>query len=436
MTRLSRREVICPKCGTIDIMIYYASVNTMFDSSLINELVDGTLNTHACSGCGHVIRLSSEVMINCPQSMFMINPTDDVEKNKEKLKLNGVITEDGMVLDGLTSRLLKTKSKKYSKHKSLYKPSSLHPPPLPPTPHPPSDNKENYNKIKERANKKNSSNKIDLSKSLETKLNNLIAFFMDTRVVVAFSGGVDSSLLAFLSNKYAKETLLVTEKSILYPDEEIKLTSEFANKYGITHLIVERNPLKDENFRVNPKNRCYICKTGLYKDIIKIKEERNFDLILDGSNIDDLSDYRPGMQALKELNITTPYIDFKINKQEIREICKHFNLEVQSKPSMACFSSRIPYDQEINEEKLDMIREAEMFLRNTYNLNQFRVRLHEGKLARIELMPEDIMKVITNENIKKIKTKLKQLGFCYITIDLEGFRSGSLNEILSLNKED
>jgi len=277
---------------------------------------------------------------------------------------------------------------------------------------------------------------MDLSKNLRTKFENLTSFLRNKKVIVAFSGGVDSSLLAFLSNKYAKKALLVTEKSILYPDDEIRLTSEFAKKHSITHLIIERDPLKDEKFRTNPKNRCYICKTGLYEDIIKIKEEKNFDMILDGSNVDDLSDYRPGMQALKELNIATPYIDFKINKQEIREICKYFNLEVQSKPSMACFSSRIPYDQDINEEKLDMIREAESFLRSTYDLNQLRVRLHEGKLARIELMPEDIMKVMTNENIEKIKTKFKQLGFCYITIDLEGFRSGSLNEVLTFNEED
>ncbi len=277
---------------------------------------------------------------------------------------------------------------------------------------------------------------MDLSKNLRTKLENLTSFLRNKKVVVAFSGGVDSSLLAFLSNKYAKKALLITEKSILYPDEEIQLTSEFAKKYDIKHLIIERNPLKDEKFRVNPKNRCYICKTGLYEEIIKIKEEENFDIILDGSNLDDLSDYRPGIQALRELNIATPYINFKINKQEIREISKFFNLDVQSKPSMACFSSRIPYDQDINEEKLDMIREAESFLSNTYNLKQLRVRLHLGKLARIELMPEDIMKIMTNENIVKIKDKFKKLGFCYITVDLEGFRSGSLNEVLPLIGEE
>ena len=277
---------------------------------------------------------------------------------------------------------------------------------------------------------------MDLTKNLRGKLENLSSFLRDKNVIIAFSGGVDSSLLAFLSKKYAKKALLVTEKSILYPDDEIQLTSEFAKQYDIAHLIIERNPLNDEKFCANPKNRCYICKTGLYEDIIKIKKEKNFDIILDGSNLDDLSDYRPGMQALKELNITTPYIDFKINKQEIREICKYFSLEVQSKPSMACFSSRIPYDQDINEEKLDMIREAENFMKNTYNLNQLRVRLHEGKLARIELMPEDIMKVMTSDNIDKIKTKFKQLGICYVTIDLEGFRSGSLNEVLSFNKAD
>lgn len=273
---------------------------------------------------------------------------------------------------------------------------------------------------------------MEMSIYIKKKLESLISFLKDKKVIVAFSGGVDSSLLGFISNKYAKETLLITEKSLLFPDEEIEEAKKFADQYNIPHLFITRDPLTDETFKNNPKNRCYICKTGLYNDIIKIKESRNFDIILDGSNIDDLSDYRPGMQALQELKIITPYIEFNINKEEIREISRFYNLRVQSKPSMACFSSRIPYNQIINEEKLEMIKEGEKFLKNTFNLKQLRVRLHNEKLARIELLSEDIPIILNKDNIKRIKNEFKKLGFCYITIDLEGYRSGSLNEILNL----
>lgn len=274
---------------------------------------------------------------------------------------------------------------------------------------------------------------MKLNKTLEHKLENLISFLKNKKVIVAFSGGVDSSLLAFLSKKYGKEALLVTERSVLYLDDEINEAAEFAKKYQIPHIIMDLDPLDDYDFTKNPVNRCYICKKGLYSGIIKIKEEKNFDIILDGSNLDDLSDYRPGMQALKELNISTPYIDFKINKEEIRQVSKYYELEVHSKPSMACFASRIPYNQIINEEKLIMVREAEIFLKNTFNLKQLRVRLHDGNLARIEILEEDFPMIMNQQSLKQINNKFKEIGFCYITIDTEGFRSGSMNEILSLN---
>lgn len=275
---------------------------------------------------------------------------------------------------------------------------------------------------------------MELSNSLEKKLDNIISFLRGKKVLVAFSGGVDSSLLAFLSSKYAKETLLITEKSILYPDDEIEEASQFAMKHDIQHVIITRDPLKNIDFQCNPSNRCYLCKTGLYNEILGIKSSRNFDVVLDGSNMDDLSDFRPGMQALKELEISTPYIDNNIIKEEIREISKFYDLDVQAKPSMACFSSRIPYGQVINEEKLIMIREAERFLKNTFNVKQLRVRLHENNLGRIEFLPADLPKVLTRENMITIKNKLKKLGFTYVTVDIEGFRSGSMNEALNLDK--
>ena len=274
---------------------------------------------------------------------------------------------------------------------------------------------------------------MELTKTLENELINIISFLREKKGIVAFSGGVDSSLLAYISKKYAKETLLITEKSILYPDEEIEEASQFAKNYNIPHLIITRDPLEDKDFQCNPSNRCYLCKTGLYNDITEIKNSRHFDVILDGSNMDDLSDYRPGMQALKDLKISTPYIEYNINKEEIREISKFYYLPVQSKPSMACFSSRIPYGQIINEEKLIKIREAEKFLKNTFGIKQLRVRLHENNMGRIEFLPSDLPRILTKENMTKIKNKLKDLGFTYITVDLEGFRSGSMNEALNLD---
>ncbi|MBN1215768.1 MAG: ATP-dependent sacrificial sulfur transferase LarE [Candidatus Lokiarchaeota archaeon] len=275
---------------------------------------------------------------------------------------------------------------------------------------------------------------MELNKLLEKKLSEIIEFFKERKIIIGFSGGVDSSLLAYLSKKYAKKTLLITEYSILYPKEEIDSAIQFAKKFNIEHILIERDPLNNEEFKKNPRNRCYLCKKGLYSEIERIKNDRSYDFIIDGTNSDDLSDYRPGVLALKELQIETPYIKFEINKDEIRKLCSFFDLDVKSKPSMACFSSRIPYYQEITKNKLTKIMNAESFLKKEFNLKQLRVRYHENDLARIEFLKEDLPDILTQENLLLINNAFKALGFKYITIDIEGFRSGSMNEVLSTDE--
>lgn len=273
---------------------------------------------------------------------------------------------------------------------------------------------------------------MELSNEVQTKLNNLLNYVKGKKIVVAFSGGVDSSLLAYIASQYSEETILITESSILYPEEEIEDAKAFAQDYGITHIVLKRDPLKNKEYKSNPANRCYICKKELYQHINRMMAPRNFDMIIEGSNVDDLSDYRPGMQALKELGIHSPYVDLNITKKEIREIANHLGLNVHSKPSMACFASRIPYGEKISRKLLDRIKQAEHFLKQQFNLNQVRVRYHQNGLARIEFLKDDFAMILSPGNLNIIEIKFKELEFQYITIDVEGFRSGSMNKMLDL----
>ncbi|MHA1733106.1 MAG: ATP-dependent sacrificial sulfur transferase LarE [Promethearchaeota archaeon] len=262
------------------------------------------------------------------------------------------------------------------------------------------------------------------------QLRGLADFFRGKRVLVAFSGGVDSSLLAYLAKEHSSDTLLVTESSILYPPEDTEGARLFAQEFGIPHEVIAMDPLDAEEFVANPPDRCYTCKRELYGALMEIRARGGFDLVVDGTNYDDLGDHRPGFRAVKELGVETPLADLELTKDDVRAIARHLHLPVAEKPSMACLSSRIPYNERITREKLARIRDAEHFLREEFHLTQVRVRHHGTGLARIEVLPGELGRLLDRTAFQRVVYLLKTLGFHYVTLDMEGFRSGSLNEDL------
>ncbi|ABY93491.1 MAG: ExsB family protein [Caldanaerobacter subterraneus] len=246
--------------------------------------------------------------------------------------------------------------------------------------------------------------------------------------LIAFSGGVDSTFLAKVSyDVLGNRVLAVTATSPMHPKSELKEAVELAKKIGIPHLVVEFNDILEiEEFRKNPLNRCYICKSNLFSRFKAIAEEKGFKYILEGTNADDVSDFRPGRRALKELGILSPLLECGIKKEEIRILSKELGLPTWGKPSYACLASRIPYGEEITYDKLSMVEKAEEDLRDL-GFSGFRVRYH-GDVARIEL-PKEQMETIFEEGIREeVVKRIKNAGFKYVTMDLEGYRTGSLNE--------
>lgn len=271
-------------------------------------------------------------------------------------------------------------------------------------------------------------NSKELPTDLSKKVKKLTAFFKNKRVIVAFSGGIDSTLLAYLSKKYAQKTLLLTASSVLFSEEELTNAKEFSKSYSIEHEIVDIDPMTQEDFVKNPPNRCYVCKKQIFSEFRNIQQQRGFDTIVEGSNLSELSEHRPGFKAIEELGISTPYVKYEINKEEIRKLCQYFNLGSCNRPPNACFASRIAYNIPIEESLLQKIKKAEKFLKNTFDLDQVRVRYHEQDLARIEFLLDDLFRIFHRDNIDLIKTRLTKLGFKYITVDLEGYVSGSMNK--------
>jgi len=254
--------------------------------------------------------------------------------------------------------------------------------------------------------------------------------------LVAFSGGVDSSfLLKVASEVLGKDKVLaVSAKSETYPKEELDCAKEIAEEFGVDHLIIESEELEIPEFKMNPWNRCYYCKTELFQKLKDVAKERSLNFVLDGSNYDDVGDFRPGMKALKELEIRSPLKEAMMTKEDIRYFSRKMGLKTWDKPSFACLASRFPYGKEITKEKLTIVDKAESFLRGL-NFRQVRVR-HHGEIARIELDKNDIETIISKGLIDKVVKKFKQLGFVYVTLDLEGYRMGSMNEPLKKDTEN
>ncbi|MBI4682976.1 MAG: ATP-dependent sacrificial sulfur transferase LarE [Nitrospirae bacterium] len=250
------------------------------------------------------------------------------------------------------------------------------------------------------------------------------------RVIIAFSGGVDSSfLLKAASMSDLKEVLAVTGQSESMPEEEVSFSKEIAGSLNVRHRIISTNELNDRNYFKNPPDRCYYCKKELFSKLKEIAIKEDFSYILDGTNSDDAKDRRPGRRAAQEEGVQSPLLDAGLSKDEIRELSKSLSLPTWDKPATPCLASRITYGQEITAELLNRINKAETFIRK-FGVKELRVR-NQSETARIEIQPDDFHKLMNGPVRKEIVDYLKSLGFKYITLDLQGFRSGSGNESIN-----
>jgi len=253
-------------------------------------------------------------------------------------------------------------------------------------------------------------------------------------VAIAFSGGVDSTfLLKVAAEVLGNDVVAITAHSSTYPERELNEAIDFAKSNGIRHRVIVSEELEVEGFANNPVNRCYLCKNELYEKIKAIAKEEGVNYILEGSNFDDLGDYRPGLQAVKEHGVLSPLREALLTKDEIRLLSKEIGLKTWNKQAFACLSSRFPYGEKITNERLRMIDKAEQLLLDL-GFIQVRVRFHKD-IARIEVSQEQFAKMLDSELREKIYKEFKEIGFMYTALDLKGYRTGSLNEGLKKDEK-
>ncbi|MDD7178285.1 MAG: ATP-dependent sacrificial sulfur transferase LarE [Lachnospiraceae bacterium] len=248
-------------------------------------------------------------------------------------------------------------------------------------------------------------------------------------VAVAFSSGVDSTFLLYASKEaLGHQAIAVTASSCSFPKRELDEAKAYCESMGIRHFIVRSEELEIEGFSKNPTNRCYLCKHELFEKIREIANSEGIAEIAEGSNLDDNGDYRPGLIAVAELGIKSPLREVRFTKKEIRTLSRYLGLPTWEKQSFACLSSRFPYGETISEEKLRMVDQAEQFLLDM-GFHQLRVRIH-GDIARIELMPEEFPEFMSEAVRLQVHEYFKKIGFHYVTLDILGYRTGSMNEVL------
>ncbi|HOC18662.1 MAG TPA: ATP-dependent sacrificial sulfur transferase LarE [Vicinamibacterales bacterium] len=250
-------------------------------------------------------------------------------------------------------------------------------------------------------------------------------------VVVAFSGGVDSAYLAVTAaDTLGDRALAVTADSPSYPSSHREVALDLVSRFGLRHEILRTEEIERPEYRANPANRCYYCKDELFGRLTALARERGFAAVADGNNADDRGDYRPGRQAAREHGVRSPLDEAGLSKADIRELSRKRGLPTWDQPASACLSSRIPYHSEVTVEKLRMIERAEDVL-HSFGFRQCRVR-HHGELARIELSPDEMPRALESEVREGLIGELKAIGFRYVSLDLQGYRQGSLNEALIL----
>ena len=264
-----------------------------------------------------------------------------------------------------------------------------------------------------------------------TLVNNLIQM---ESVIVAYSGGVDSAFLAAIANEVlGDKSIAVTAVSPSLAPSELEEAKTLASELGLNFMTLNTKEVEREDYQANNPDRCFFCKDELYSHLIRYAEEEGYKFVLNGTNKDDLGDYRPGIEAAKQYGVLSPMVDVNLTKDEIRLLSKDMDLNTWDKPAQACLSSRIPYGTTVTVEALTKIAKAEHFLR-TKGFKQLRVR-HHDTIARIEMEPTDFQDLISEPLRTEITEAFKDFGYSYVTLDMEGFRSGSLNEILKNMKK-